>query len=277
MTDTAATKLPKTRADAALTVGVIALIIAMSTFVVTIVVSFNRELTPLESALFNSLTFTLSTIGSVLISAHFARRSARGEYEQLARPALRRVAALEVSTGRVAEYIDERRSATEGDESVWLGGLSAQLKLLLDQLTAATVDWRELLPSDYQEVRRDVATIAQIDALSKEIQQLKEERTRVPNADERIAELREQVRTLSGRLASERGIYSWAAFHKSLLKTSPVDFAAPKLGTYEIKLGVPRDERLAAPTDNSDDASKSADPSKEEDTDDPKVGPGIGT
>ena len=141
--------------------GVSALVIAGQVWV-----SAERQLTPLETGLFNALIFVFGLVGSVVVSAHYSRKQnsrdldhARAEYRQLARPALRRVVAIASSTTRVTDEIEQRfeRLRDTEEETVstavtteWVAGLQGQMDLLGDHLRAAIADWRELLPEEFE-------------------------------------------------------------------------------------------------------------------------------
>ena len=144
-------------------------------------VSAERQLTPLETGLFNALIFVFGLVGSVVVSAHYSRKQnsrdlehARAEYRQLARPALRRVVAISASTSRVTGEIAQRhaRLSETDEESVstdameeWVAGLHGQMELLRDHLAAAVADWRELLPEEFEKAEE----AARQDAIDRDV------------------------------------------------------------------------------------------------------------
>lgn len=173
----------------------------------TVWASADGKLSPLESTLFAAVTFILSSVGAVLISAYFSRGQARQEYQQLARPALRRIAALHVSTDRVNEYIGHRITVTDERDRDWLLGLTAQMQLLLDQMGAAVSDWRKLLPEDYEEVRENAVAVQQLAAKVAELERLRasEDQERAQgdgNARARIDELTRDIDALKKKVAA---------------------------------------------------------------------------
>lgn len=140
--------------------GILLIILSAGSLTLAIHQSFSRELTGLEATLFSSITFVLSIVGSFIVSAHFSQSQARKEYEQLARPALRRVDSLQQALLLVAANVDARlkelRSDNQGDPEniTWLRGHATQLQLLSHTIRDATSDWRELLPEDYEDALR---------------------------------------------------------------------------------------------------------------------------
>ena len=124
---------------------------------ISLTVSARRPLSSLEAVLFNVLMTLLGIVGTVLVSVYFARRGARSEYEQLARPALRRVVQLNRSVGTIRDAIKSKQaslglpSEVSGDVvREWLDTLDRLMEQHGGQLTDAVSDWRELLPQDYE-------------------------------------------------------------------------------------------------------------------------------
>jgi hypothetical protein len=126
----------------------------------TIQQALTRDLTGLETTLFSAITFVLSSLGSFIVSAHFNQLQARKEYEQLARPALRRVDSLQQALTLVAAGVNARIKKCQGpapesaEELIWLQGLMTQLQLLSHNIKDANSDWREMLPEDYEDALR---------------------------------------------------------------------------------------------------------------------------
>ncbi|MHB9116450.1 MAG: hypothetical protein ACYC6T_17930, partial [Thermoleophilia bacterium] len=104
---------------------------------------------------------------SALVGVSRFQQPAREQYQQLARPALRRVIALNRSVGTLSEYLavryqrldSLRKEVVEGRELAatdldvaagWLEGLGAQIQLHVLQVEDAISDWRELMPGEYQ-------------------------------------------------------------------------------------------------------------------------------
>jgi hypothetical protein len=153
--------------------GLILVLVGVSVIVCALVVSNRREsgLSPFEQLLFSVLTLALSTGGSVLMAEHYARRQGIREYQQLAKPALRRVLELQGGIDVIKEYLRDRRGvlATEQGPALevvqeWLDGALALLELHVGQLRASVADWQELLPSEYQRVQSLMEAKAQLEA-----------------------------------------------------------------------------------------------------------------
>ncbi|WP_162989292.1 hypothetical protein [Glutamicibacter nicotianae] len=152
--------------DANSVVGIILLLLAAVALGLVIWQSITRDLTGLESTLFASLTFVLSTAGSFIVSAFLNQRQARREYEQLAKPSLRRVDSLVSAVTQIETVVGSRIASVssgndEGVETqkVWLEGLQSNLVLLRTQVEDATTDWRELLPEEYEDALRRATTV----------------------------------------------------------------------------------------------------------------------
>jgi hypothetical protein len=179
----------------------------------SVYVATNRAPTPLESALLGGFTFVLSLLGAALVSAFYSERQARAEYQQLARPALRRTIAIEASTRRIAESLSQRRDDVVSNKAVaaeWVRGFEAQLMLLIDQMGAATADWRELLPEDYQAARNTAAELAELRAeMNRKTTELEEAQRATQEAQgagvkreqQRIRDLTKQIDDLRAQLA----------------------------------------------------------------------------
>ena len=188
------------RPKAAPLLGGLLILVSLATIAATVVVSAYRALSPLENTLFAAISFTLSIFGSVLISAHYSRSSARQEYQQLARPALRRIVALYASTGRVNSYVDQRAAAADEGDRDWLAGLDAQMHLLLDQMGAAISDWRELLPEDYEEAVVTAVDMRQIAAKVAELERVRTEEGEASQAQ--IDQLTAEIGALKTKVAA---------------------------------------------------------------------------
>lgn len=186
-------------------VGAILLVLAALSLGLVIWQSLTRDLTGLESTLFASLTFILSTAGSFIVSAHFNQTQAKREYEQLARPSLRRVNSLlravslleQSAEARVAE-IDKQQNSKE--ELIWLEGLQSNMRFLKHQIHDATTDWRELLPAEYEDALAEAREQSeQHEALIQKLEEnLREQRRLAESGDKeakgKIASLEKSLR-----------------------------------------------------------------------------------
>lgn len=159
-------------------------------------VSAKRALTPLETGLFNGLTVVIGLVGSVLVSGYYWRKqssrdveNARTNYQQLARPAWRRVVSIETSLARIQGSIAEHAARLAEDpegkllqpqaQAQWVDGLRRQVEHVGDHITAAIEDWRELLPEDFaalvEEQKRVTAALAELADRRKRMQELEDE------------------------------------------------------------------------------------------------------
>jgi DNA-binding protein H-NS len=116
-----------------------------------------NPITELELMFFSILTLAAGSGLSWLISAYYARGQARDQYEQLARPALRRVVAAKESALALSAAISRRSEAAQQSESpIDAGEAFASLGELVDQharvLDDAITDWREILPDEVQSI-----------------------------------------------------------------------------------------------------------------------------
>ncbi|MCG2622694.1 hypothetical protein LVY72_12350 [Arthrobacter sp. I2-34] len=178
-------------------IGIIMLILAaLSLSIVVILTIKQQNLTPLENLMFTIIIFIFSTVGSVIISAYFNQDQARKEYEQLARPSLRRVTSLQSATlmieQRVAERADDVKSTADGptSELTWLEGLRSNLQMLLHQIGDANSDWRELLPKEYEDALRErSAEVAEKEAQIREyVQQIESLQGKIEEQGKRAKE-----------------------------------------------------------------------------------------
>lgn len=172
----------------------------------------NAGLTGLEQLLFGLIVTILTTVGSIVVAEHYYRLQGAREYQQLAQPALRRVLALHESVEAISDHIQERLSQLEATSNAsdavvkeWLEGSVAMLALHAGQLRASVIDWRQLLPADYQELQdtlrlqteyRTVKTHVQ--ALEREIARKLEDRDQAAES-ERKREL-EALRSKLGKV-----------------------------------------------------------------------------
>jgi hypothetical protein len=196
--------------------GALLLLLSMVPFVLTIAVSAQRNLSPLENTLFGTVTFILSTIGSALISAYYERGRSRDSYSQLARPALRRIVAINRSAAQILEAIRDKQSDLKDIEdlsllqaSEWLDSIGRLLQQHIGQLDAAIVDWQELLPEEYAEL----VNIAELQTvITDKVEQIRAlNRQESGDAQQRIGELAAEIVQLKqelrhGRTASGLGV-----------------------------------------------------------------------
>jgi hypothetical protein len=154
--------------------GSILVLVGFLVIICAVVVSARREggLSPFEQLLFSVLMLVLSTGGSALMAEHYARRQGIREYQQLARPALRRVTELQGSVNGIQRYLLERRGLLVSGQSPalevvqeWLDGALTLLEAQGGQLRASVADWQELLPADYQMLQGVLQRQDQIEAL----------------------------------------------------------------------------------------------------------------
>lgn len=215
--------------------GILLLLLSVVPFVLAIAVSAKRNLSPLENTLFGIVTFILSTAGSALISAYYEGGRSRNSYAQLARPALRRIVAINHSAVQILEVVRAKQDDLGGIEqltasraSEWLDSIGRLLQQHIGQLDAAIVDWQELLPDEYAELvniaeLQTVITdkVEQIRALNQ--QESGDARRRMAELTAEIAQLKQALR--HGRTASGLGMLP--------LPEDPLTVTAPGNGVFE--------------------------------------------
>lgn len=124
------------------------------TVAAVIIVGIQRDLNHLESILLTILTTIFSILASALVSWRMSHEQSRSNYQQLARPALRRVLELDHSLGALREFVSVRRGrlADPGENHpeihAWLEGIDGMIEQLKGQLRAGIDDWSELLPRE---------------------------------------------------------------------------------------------------------------------------------
>ncbi|MDQ1685005.1 MAG: hypothetical protein QOC82_1742, partial [Frankiaceae bacterium] len=115
-----------------------------------------KPLTQLEQLFFGIYTLVVGAALSWMASAFYAARQTQSQFQQLARPALRRVLAARDSADAVLQAIDRRRKAARKLTAAEDEALQS-LHELVDQharvLEDAVSDWQEVLPAEVQAVQ----------------------------------------------------------------------------------------------------------------------------
>ncbi|MFC8847709.1 MULTISPECIES: hypothetical protein [unclassified Micromonospora] len=119
-----------------------------------------HPLTQLEQVLFGVFTLLAGAGLSWLTSAYYSAQQARSQFQQLARPALRRVTAARDSADALLVAIDRRRKGDPGSQHDPLEHLASLYELVEQHarvLDDAIEDWHEVLPEDVQAVHAQEA------------------------------------------------------------------------------------------------------------------------
>ena len=130
----------------------VVVLLALALAVSMLVIFVNRAgdpqhpLSQLEQMFFGIYSVLVGIVASWLVSAYYAGHQARDQFQQLARPALRRVVAASDSAAAILVAINRRKgrqSGAEGLESLY--ELVEQHARVLDD---AIANWQEVLPDD---------------------------------------------------------------------------------------------------------------------------------
>ncbi|WP_349880214.1 hypothetical protein ABIH81_11190 [Micromonospora sp. HUAS YX12] len=119
-----------------------------------------HPLTQLEQALFGLFTLLAGAGLSWLTSAYYSAQQARSQFQQLARPALRRVTTARDSADALLVAIDRRRTGgpqSQHDPQEHLASLYELVEQHARVLDDAIEDWHEVLPEDVQAVHAQEA------------------------------------------------------------------------------------------------------------------------
>lgn len=132
------------------------IVVALGLAIAFIKISADRQLTPLENTLFQTLALAAGLTGSYLFGLKSAETTARELLRPAAKSAFRRVLWLYGSLERLARTLDER----SGDDAVQLR-MKVARAILREQLASASdsmEDWRDLVPDEVADVERKLRT-----------------------------------------------------------------------------------------------------------------------
>ncbi len=121
----------------------------------TVVVSFLRDLTDLESSLFQIIILVISLLLSYLFVQKSANDAAQERVSLHARSAFRRVVRLYVSLSRLATIIDQRRQTDASTDRQDLDLIHAVIEQHIPTIGDALEDWRDLVPENVEEIERE--------------------------------------------------------------------------------------------------------------------------
>lgn len=133
--------------------SVVLILAALAGSVALVVVSADRELSRLETALFQVLILAAGLSGSYLFGQQSAKSAARELMKPAARSAFRRVLWLYGSLGRLAETL-KAFSETPGSTDRHLEVVRALVTEQQASVSDAMEDWRDLVPDDVADVER---------------------------------------------------------------------------------------------------------------------------
>lgn len=154
-----------------------------------------------ENILFSIVMFLLSTAGGILVAFYFAQSEALKNYQALATPSWRRVVQLLNSSDLIAEAIEDKRIALDGDLEPgtdvvheWLDSLARMLQQHRGQVSDAIADWHEILPEA-------VSKHAEVTRLGQEIATLQELMRQKGEHDDEVTD---KISTLEKKLSQKR-------------------------------------------------------------------------
>ena len=119
-----------------------------------LIVSAHRNLTSLESALFQLLILASSFVGSYLMGRREARNIAHEMITAHARPAFRRLLSLYKSISRVSSVSSHYNDAE--DDETKLKIIQAIVDAQIDAADDALEDWKDLCPELVQEAKERI-------------------------------------------------------------------------------------------------------------------------
>lgn len=214
-------------------IGLLLLLASLVPLAVAIDASADRALTSLETTLLGTLTFLLSSVGSLVVAGYWGRQQGRDQYVQLAKPALRRVVELNRSAAQISEAIRSKRDQIDKVEELevkvareWLDSFDRLVRQHAGQLGAATADWQELLPEEYAELVNLAELGREYDEKIGKLAQLQDEQS--AEAKKTRADLLSQIEKLRREL-DKRGPLSVASTPLGLIGSGiegrPLDIA----------------------------------------------------
>ena len=164
--------------------------------------SSDKPFSNLEQTFFGAYTLFLGAAISWLTTHVYAKKETAERFQQLARPALRRVLAASDSTEGLLKAIEARQELADGATA---REALRSLRELVEQhgrsLQDAIADWRELLPEDVATASRELRERAQLrEAIEPIVERLDELEGNKANGPE-IAELTREVLALRSEFA----------------------------------------------------------------------------
>ncbi len=121
-------------------------------------VATTRALTNLESGLLQFFAWLTGLIGSFIFGRQSAREAAREIIKPHARSAFRRLLSLYRSLYRVADDIESSQNfGSHEDYQAILAKLGAIVGEQLDTAEDALEDWRDIVPEDVEELRKELS------------------------------------------------------------------------------------------------------------------------
>ncbi|MEU8047002.1 hypothetical protein AB0I85_21100 [Micromonospora echinofusca] len=169
----------------------------------------------LEQALFGIFSLAAGAILSWLTSAYYSSRQARDQFQQLARPALRRVTAARDSAESVLVAIERRRGLLADSDTPVCESLTSLYELVEQHarvLDDAIEDWQEVLPEDVravhaQEERRAYSRLnSRFDKVEEQLADLATSRKADPEETaKQVSELQKEVGALRKEVQVKKG------------------------------------------------------------------------
>lgn len=128
-----------------------------------IYLSSDRNLTTLESSLFQIFTLSVGLIGSYLLGKESAAKNARELMKPHARSAFRRLVALYQGLSRIDGEIQVSRLSMSTDQYVnsCLGKLEGMVTEQIATAADALEDWNDIVPEDVQELKEKLESAVQ--------------------------------------------------------------------------------------------------------------------
>lgn len=142
-----------------------ALFLSASVLIAAIFISLSsdRNLTTLESSLFQIFTLSVGLIGSYLLGKESAAKNARELMKPHARSAFRRLVALYQGLSRIDGEIQVSRLSMSADQYVnsCLGKLEGMVTEQIATAADALEDWNDIVPEDVQELKEKLESAIQ--------------------------------------------------------------------------------------------------------------------
>lgn len=128
-----------------------------------IYLSADRNLTTLESSLFQIFTLSVGLIGSYLLGKESAAKNARELMKPHARSAFRRLVALYRGLSRIDGEIQVSRLSMSTEQYInsCLGKLEGMVTEQIATAADALEDWNDIVPEDVQELKEKLESAIQ--------------------------------------------------------------------------------------------------------------------
>lgn len=128
-----------------------------------IYLSADRNLTTLESSLFQIFTLSVGLIGSYLLGKESAAKNARELMKPHARSAFRRLVALYRGLSRIDGEIQVSRLSMSAEQYInsCLGKLEGMVTEQIATAADALEDWNDIVPEDVQELKEKLESAIQ--------------------------------------------------------------------------------------------------------------------